>query len=568
MHDPAAIESTLRFLAGGGEMGARIRAFDWTDHPLGPPASWPPGLRTAVRLMLTTLHPIFVFWGPELVCFYNDAYRRSLGPEKHPAMLGGRGREHWDEIWPIIGPQIEAVLAGGSGTWPEDQLVPITRFGRREDVYWTYSYGPIDEASAPRGVGGVLVICTETTEKVRLGRRLSDEAEHLRRLFEQAPSFIAELRGPEHRFTAWNAAYHALVGHRPLDGMPVAQALPEARDQGYVALLDRVYESGVPYVGEGARFELAAPPGGTPRTVYVDFIYQPIRGADGCVEGIFVVGHDVTGQHRSLAALREADARKNEFLAMLAHELRNPLAPIRNATHLLEHEALSERGRRALAMSRRQLVHLARLVDDLLEVSRVTRGLIDLRPEPLVLQQVLRGVVDGLAPVIDERGLRLVLEVPQRPLRLLADPVRLAQVLENLMTNACKYTDRGGRIELCVHEDGDRLEIGVRDDGIGIAADHLPRIFELFAQVDSAIDRARGGLGIGLYLVRRLVELHGGTVSAHSDGPGTGARFAVRLPVAPPGARPDNPGPGSGPGPACDPSARDAPRPPSTQETP
>jgi PAS domain S-box-containing protein len=173
--DPATASnpSDIDFLAGGGHMGALIRAYPWARSPLGPPSEWPQPLRTALRILLTTNHPIFVFWGPELICFYNDAYRQSLGAEKHPSMLGARGREAWDEIWPIIGPQIEMVLAGRGATWFEDHLVPITRHGRREDVYWTYSYSPIDDESAPNNVGGVLVICSETTHKVLTERRLA-----------------------------------------------------------------------------------------------------------------------------------------------------------------------------------------------------------------------------------------------------------------------------------------------------------------------------------------------------------------------------------------------------------
>jgi len=163
------------FLSGGDEMGAAIRSKEWAETPLGTPDTWSPELRTVVRLMLTTNHPIFVFWGPDLTCLYNDAYSHSLGPELHPGALGRPGREVWDEIWDIIGPQIETVMSGQGATWNEDHLVPITRNGVRDEVYWTYSYSPIDDPSAPNGVGGVLVICSETTEKVLMARKLQEE---------------------------------------------------------------------------------------------------------------------------------------------------------------------------------------------------------------------------------------------------------------------------------------------------------------------------------------------------------------------------------------------------------
>ena len=158
--------TNVAFLAGGGAMGERIRAYPWANTPLGEPQFWPQGLRTSVRVLLTTQHPIFIFWGDRHTCLYNDAYSRSLGPEKHPSILGAPGRESWEEIWPIIGPQIEQVMRGEGATWHENQLVPIIRHGALQDVYWTYSYSPIDEPEFPHGVGGVLVICTETTELV------------------------------------------------------------------------------------------------------------------------------------------------------------------------------------------------------------------------------------------------------------------------------------------------------------------------------------------------------------------------------------------------------------------
>ncbi len=158
-------------------MGRLIREKDWMTTSLGPPERWPPALCLSIRLMLMTEHPIFIFWGPDHICFYNDAYSRSLGPEKDPSALGAPAREIWEEIWDIIGPQIDHVMAGKGATWHENALVPITRNGRREDVYWTYSYSPINDPSSLTGVGGILVICSETTPQVELTRRRQEEAE-------------------------------------------------------------------------------------------------------------------------------------------------------------------------------------------------------------------------------------------------------------------------------------------------------------------------------------------------------------------------------------------------------
>jgi hypothetical protein len=159
------------FLRGGGEMGALTRAHDWAKTPLGPPAGWPQSLKTAVRLLLTSQHPMFIWWGPELIQFYNDAYRQTMGPERHPSALGQRGYDCWTEIWDIIGPQIESVMAGNGATWHVDQLVPVTRHGRREDVWWTYGFSPIDIEDQ---VGGVLVVCNDVTKQHILTEQLRE----------------------------------------------------------------------------------------------------------------------------------------------------------------------------------------------------------------------------------------------------------------------------------------------------------------------------------------------------------------------------------------------------------
>lgn len=290
------------FLQGGGEMGALMRIKDWSRSPLGPPQNWPQTLRTAVRLLLTTRHPMFIWWGPRLIQFYNDAYRQSIGPERHPSALGQEGRPCWDEIWHIIGPQIEQVMSGRGATWHENALVPITRNGKLEDVYWTYGYSPIDDPSAGTGVGGVMVMCTETTRDVLTAQRLQNERDQLADLFAQTPSFMAMLRGPRHVFERVNAAYLRLVQQKNVLGKPVAVALPEAAAQGFVQILDRVYASGEAYTAHGAQYTMKSPDGGSTSTHVLDFVYQPIRDASGTVTGIFVEGFDITDRQRGGSA--------------------------------------------------------------------------------------------------------------------------------------------------------------------------------------------------------------------------------------------------------------------------
>jgi len=226
--------------------------------------------------------------------------------------------------------------------------------------------------------------------------------------------------------------------------------------------------------------------------------------------------------------LLEADRRKDEFLATLAHELRNPLAPIRTGLQLLSGEPPPETARHALAVMQRQTSHMVRLIDDLLDISRITRGKLELRRERVTLGAIVDAAVEASRPFIDWSGHELRVSVAAPSLVLDADLTRLAQVLSNLLNNACKYTSRGGAIELVADRNGDEVVIEVRDSGVGIPPHRLTDIFEMFSQVD----HAHGGLGIGLALVRRLVEMHGGTVRASSEGTGTGSTFIVRLPLA------------------------------------
>ncbi|HJT78420.1 MAG TPA: ATP-binding protein, partial [Gemmataceae bacterium] len=236
---------------------------------------------------------------------------------------------------------------------------------------------------------------------------------------------------------------------------------------------------------------------------------------------------------RLYQALREADRRKDEFLATLAHELRNPLAPIRNSLQILKLPRVdAETAGRARDMMERQVQHLVRLVDDLLDVSRVMRGKIELRRERVELAAVVARAVETAQPLVDTQGHQLTLRLPPESLPIDADPVRLAQVVGNLLTNAAKYTEPNGRIKLTAGREGDAAVLRVQDNGIGIAPDMLPRVFELFTQADPSSTRAQGGLGIGLTLVKNLVEMHNGTVEAQSAGLGKGSEFVVRLPLS------------------------------------
>lgn len=266
----------------------------------------------------------------------------------------------------------------------------------------------------------------------------------------------------------------------------------------------------------------------------------PIRDQEGNIIRWFGTNTDVTEQREAAEALRElaeklrdADRRKDEFLAMLAHELRNPLAPIRNALHILQlTDGVSDDARSIHAVMDRQLNQLVRLVDDLLDVSRVQLGKIDLRRDQVELKTVITQAVETCRPALDEAHHDLRLAIPPQPIFVNGDAQRLAQVFSNLLNNSCKYSALGGKIVIAVRRDDQDAVISVKDNGVGIAHDALPHIFDVFTQVDSSLERSQGGLGVGLALVRQLIELHGGSVTANSDGIGHGSEFIIRLPAA------------------------------------
>jgi PAS domain S-box-containing protein len=260
-------------------------------------------------------------------------------------------------------------------------------------------------------------------------------------------------------------------------------------------------------------------------------VCQPVLGEQGEYLGLRGSNREVTERKRAEQALRDADRRKDEFLAMLAHELRNPLAAIRSALQILRLSPDREAHEQARALMQRQTDQMVRLVDDLLDVSRIATGKLELRKEPVQLRLVVRSAVEISRPLIEHMGHELTVTLPPHPLTVDADMTRLAQVFSNLLNNAAKYTEHGGHIWLTVERQGSDVLVSVKDNGIGIAADHLPGVFRMFSQVQESLERAQGGLGIGLTLVKRLVEMHGGRIEARSEGRGKGAEFVVHLPL-------------------------------------
>jgi PAS domain S-box-containing protein len=333
---------------------------------------------------------------------------------------------------------------------------------------------------------------------------------------------------PDGRIVSWNAAAERIFGYTADEaiGRHITLIVPPDRYDEEQMILDRLMAGERLDHFETVRQTRAGAP------LDVSLTISPIRDEAGRVIAASNVAREITAQKRAERALREADRRKDEFLAILAHELRNPLAPLRNSVHLLRMSRADHNLDRVTEMMERQINHMVRLVDDLMEVSRITRGTIELRRERLDVADVLRTAVETSQPQIDAGGHRLTVSLPGDRLQVYGDPVRLAQVFSNLLNNAAHHTEEPGEIWLSARREGDAVAVTVRDAGIGIAADMLPRVFEMFTRTNGNRSSGHGGLGIGLALVRSLVEMHGGSVTAASGGPGTGSEFVVRLPAA------------------------------------
>ncbi|HMB02176.1 MAG TPA: ATP-binding protein, partial [Isosphaeraceae bacterium] len=385
----------------------------------------------------------------------------------------------------------------------------------------------------------------EVAKRRRAEEQLREQREWLRvTLSSIGDGVIAtDTRG---RVTFMNPIAEALTGWAEPEaiGKPLEEVFPIINEETREAVenpVARVIREGI-VIGL-ANHTVLRPRNGPERAI--NDAAAPIRRNGGDLRGVVMIFRDDEERRRMERELRqradrlaEADRQKNAFLAMLAHELRNPLAPIKNSLEVLR--SPGEEGADlawATEIIARQVRHLARLVDDLLDMSRITLGKIELRKARVALETLTAHALDLVRPLLDAKGHELVVALPPEPIELEVDPARMEQVLCNLLNNAAKYTEPGGRIELSAARDGDEVVLVVRDNGVGIAPEVLPRIFDLFVQADRSLDRAQGGLGIGLTLVRTLVHLHGGSIGARSEGPGRGSEFIVRLPALAPPAK-------------------------------
>lgn len=367
-------------------------------------------------------------------------------------------------------------------------------------------------------------------------QRKKEQAAALEAILRATPTPIWIAQDPDCRVVVGNHAACRLLGVP--EGTNVSATSPEE------LRVFREHRDGHPVPADELPMQIAAAKGIEVQGASLTFVFKdgrvrhvygnaaPLRDAEGAVTGCVSAFMDVTELKEFAERLRSADRQKDEFLATLGHELRNPLAPIRNALEIFKRaDNDAELLERARATIERQLAQLVRLIDDLLDISRITRNRLELRKERLELAPLIQHAVETCQPLADRAGQEVQVSVPAAPIYIEADPARLAQVFGNLLTNATKYTPRGGRISLTVERHGSDVVTTVKDTGIGIPSDKLESVFEMFTQVDRSSDRTQGGLGIGLTLVKRLVQMHQGTVTAQSAGPGKGSEFVVRLPA-------------------------------------
>ena len=542
------------FLAGGGEMGALTRAYEWSASPLGKPGTWPQSLRTAVRILLNTNHPMLIWWGPQLIQFYNDAYRQTMGPERHPNALGQGGRECWAEIWDIIGPQIEQVMSGGGATWHENQLVPVTRHGRLEQVYWTYGYSPIDEDD---GIGGVLVVCRDVTKEYLAATALRQSEERFRKLADQLADLNATLaqrveEKTRERDRIWNVSQDLLlVADRNGVWRTVNPAWTRTLGWSEAELLNRTSEwLEHPDDGGITRTQIDKL-GASETTVRFESRFRHKDGSYRWLswtgvpdqDRIYAVARDVTAEKAAAERLKATEeallqSQKMEAVGQLtggiAHDFNNLLTGIVGSLDLLQTRldqgrtdnvaryinAAMTSANRAAALTHRLLAFARRqpLIPKSVDVNRLVVSLEDL----------LRGTI---GETID-----LEIAASDDLWCTLCDPNQLESALLNLAINARDAMPDGGKLTITTANarldgvtadtpalsPGDYICIGVTDSGTGMSAEVATRAFDPFFTTKPIGQ----GTGLGLSMIYGFARQSNGHVTIDSKlGQGTSVKL-------------------------------------------
>jgi hypothetical protein len=553
------------FLQGGGEMGELIRQKDWSKTAIGTPEDWPQSLRIAISIVLNSQFPMFVWWGPDLITFYNDSYRVIAG-EKHPAALGKPGPLVWAEIWNVVGPLADNVMTEGVSNWAEDQILYVNRRGYVEETYFTFSYSPVlDEAGSIRGV---FCACTETTEKVMASRRIEESERNLRNTILQAPVAMCILRGlsfvveiaNDLMYELWGRGADELLNRGIFDG------LPEARHQGLEEPLMQVYTTGVSYSAKEHPVTLMK--ANKLENVFFNFVYRPFFEGDGSISGIIAVAIDVTEQVYARKRIEESEQylqhhiqertaelqQKNEelkksntiledFAYAASHDMKEPIRKIQYFSDRLMdnlHSKLSENDVHLINRMQHATHRMRTLIDDLLSYSDVSRGLSSM--EEIDLYRKVQLVLEDLELEIEQKGARIIVD----PLPTIKGQRRqIQQLFQNLIGNALKYNREGIHPEVKISsrvvtgrdsgftlpvEEADKSYhlLTVQDNGIGFEQKDAERIFNMFTRLHGNSEYR--GTGIGLSIARKVVDNHNGYIRAEST-PGEGALFQILLPV-------------------------------------
>ena len=535
------VGGAAELFAGPGEMAARCRAFDWSSTPLGPVEQWSQSLRTMAAAVLASRNPMLLFWGPDLVQIYNDAFRPSLGSStgpaaRHPRALGMRAAEFWTDVWAVVGPQIDGVMTRGEAVWFENLHLPIERDGRLDDAWWTYSYSPVRDDEGR--IGGTLVVCLETTSAVRAHTELEAERARSAGILEAMADAHFALDN-DFRVVSVNEtmsrnvglARDVMLGRSIWDLFPGLVGSPF--EVAYRRAVSERVESHVTHPYGDERLQLMAE---------VDAYPTP----EG---GVAVFWRDITERERAAAereraraeaetarsAAEEANRAKAAFLAMMSHELRTPLNAIGGYAQLMLAGIpipVTEVHQNYLDRIVKSQQHLLGLIDAVLLHAKLESGKETYRVGDVTVREILE-VVDPLtAP--QRAAKRLQYDTSECDLTLVfrADKEKVVQILLNLLSNAAKFTPTDGRIIVTTDVPSDGVgAVAVRDTGIGMTAAQLERVFEPFVQFDSSLARESKGIGLGMPISRELARGMGGDLVVSSES-GAGSTFTLLLPLA------------------------------------
>jgi PAS domain S-box-containing protein len=514
-----SLASYSNYLKGGGEMGQLTRDFDWSNTVLGSPENWSQSLLTTVSIILNSKFPMFLWWGTDLIQFYNDAYRPSLGQNgKHPTALGQRGVDCWPEIWPVIKPLIDQVLETGESTWSENQLIPIYRNNKLEDVYWTFSYSKVVDETG--NAGGVLVICTETTAQVQSYNNIETAKNELEFAIEAADLGTWDLNPVtntfigNHRLKKW----FGLADHEDVDLTNAVEAIiPEDRDR----------------VANAIKSALTKGSDGHYNMIYT---IQDREGLKRIVEATGRAKFDEEGNVYQFSGVLQdvteeyqLQLRKDEFISVASHELKTPITSLSASMQILQKlvktDSASDKVPVFVNKASNNLNKLIHLLDDLLNVTKIQQGQLALNINRFDIVELIKDCCGHINPTNDYEFIFL----GDEELMVYADYRRIDQVMINLIGNAIKYSPSSKRIEITVMHDDERATVCVRDFGIGINPQKLPHLFDRYYRVD-AFGHQFSGLGLGLYISSEIIGRHNGKIGVDSTV-GNGSNFWFSIPI-------------------------------------